>query len=214
MNLADHFLIAMPSMDDPLFEGSVVYLCEHNDEGALGMIINKPSPVTMDLVFSASESEMPERFQNEWVMMGGPVQIDRGFVVHTPVGSWQSSLLVNDDVAMTTSRDIIENLSKPGAVDKAVVSIGYSSWSKGQLERELAGNSWLTVPADTHILFDLPYAERYQAALAKLGDHLLDGWGNVDAAGWVERKYLDAALKNNGLSNFWTPLDAGGKPKK
>ena len=88
MNLADHFLIAMPSMDDPLFEGSVVYLCEHNDEGALGMIINKPSPVTMDLVFSASESEMPERFQNEWVMMGGPVQIDRGFVVHTPVGSW------------------------------------------------------------------------------------------------------------------------------
>ena len=169
MNLADHFLIAMPSMDDPFFEGSVVYLCEHNDEGALGVIINKPSPVTMDLVFSASESEMPERFQNEWVMMGGPVQIDRGFVVHTPVGSWQSSLLVNDDVAMTTSRDIIENLRKPGAVDKAVVSIGYSSWSKGQLERELAGNSWLTVPADTHILFDLPYAERYQAALAKLG---------------------------------------------
>ena len=103
----------------------------------MGVVINKPSPVTMDLVFEAAGSNTPERFQKDWVMMGGPVQIDRGFVVHTPVGSWQSSLLVTDDIAMTTSRDIIENLAKDHSVEKALITIGYSSWSKGQLEREL-----------------------------------------------------------------------------
>lgn len=169
MNLADHFLVAMPSMDDPFFEGSVVYLCQHGEEGAMGIVINKPSPVTMDLIFAAADSAIPERFQNEWVMIGGPVQIDRGYVVHTPVGNWQNSLTVNDQVALTTSRDIIENLAQPGAVEKAVVSIGYSSWEAGQLERELSENAWLTVPADTHILFDLPYGDRYEAAFAKIG---------------------------------------------
>ncbi len=169
MNLADHFLVAMPSMDDPFFEGSVVYLCQHDENGAMGIVINKPSPVTMDLIFAAADTHIPDRFQNEWVMMGGPVQIDRGYVVHTPVGEWQSSLVVNSDVALTTSRDIIENLSRPDAVDKAVVSIGYANWEAGQLERELAENAWLTVPADMHILFDLPYAERYEAAFAKIG---------------------------------------------
>lgn len=169
MNLTDHFLIASPSMEDMFFGGSVVYLCEHNEDGALGIIINKSSPVVMDLVFEAAGQETPERFKGEWVMMGGPVQIDRGFVVHTPIGSWQSSLAVNDKIAMTTSRDIIEKLSRTDAVEKAVVTIGYSSWDKGQLEQELAGNSWLTVAADERILFDLPYEERYEAALAKLG---------------------------------------------
>ena len=169
MNLSDHFLIAIPSMDDPFFDGSVIYLCEHSSEGAMGVVINKPSPVTMDLVFEAAGSNTPERFQKDWVMMGGPVQIDRGFVVHTPVGSWQSSLLVTDDIAMTTSRDIIENLAKDHSVEKALITIGYSSWSKGQLERELADNAWLTVPADKDILFNTPYDERYQAVFEKLG---------------------------------------------
>ena len=182
MNLTDHFLIAMPSMEDPFFSGSVVYLCEHNEEGALGFVINKPSPVTMDLVFEAAGTETPERFKGEWVMMGGPVQIDRGFVVHTPPGNWQSSLLVNDDIAMTTSRDIIEQLGKAAEVDKAIVSIGYSNWGAGQLEGELAENSWLTVAADQHILFDLPYDERYEAAFAKLGirpEILMEGAGHA-----------------------------------
>ena len=169
MNLTDHFLIAMPNMEDPFFSDSVVYLCEHNDEGALGIVINKPSPVTMDLVFEAAGTETPEQFKGEWVMMGGPVQIDRGFVVHTPPGNWQSSLLVNDEIAMTTSRDIIEQLGKAKDVENAIVSIGYSNWGAGQLEAELADNSWLTVPADQHILFELPYESRYAAAFAKLG---------------------------------------------
>lgn len=169
MNLANHFLIAMPDMDDPFFAESVVYVCEHNEDGALGVIINKPSPITMDLIFAAADKNIPQRMQHESVMMGGPVQVDRGYVVHTPIGNWQSSLAVSDDIALTASRDVLENIVEPGAVEKALVSIGYSSWYKGQLERELADNVWLTVPADEHILFDLPYEHRYAAAFAKLG---------------------------------------------
>ena len=182
MNLADHFLIAMPSLDDPFFGGSVVYVCQHSEEGAMGVVINKPSPVLMDLIFEAAASPTPERFKGLWVMMGGPVQVDRGFVVHTPLGSWQNSLAVNDEVALTTSRDIIEQLSLENKVEQAVVAIGYASWSAGQLEKELAENSWLTVPADQHILFHLPYEQRYQAALAKLGVeevYLMKGAGHA-----------------------------------
>lgn len=169
MNLANHFLIAMPNMDDPFFQDSVIYICEHNEEGALGIIINKPSPITMDMIFALSDRNIPLRMQHESVMMGGPVQVDRGYVVHTPLGHWQSTLAVTDSIALTASRDIIENLSEEGAVDKALVSIGYSSWYKGQLERELADNIWLTVPADEHILFDVPYEHRYAAVFEKLG---------------------------------------------
>ena len=117
MNLTDHFLIAMPDMDDPFFENSVIYVCEHNEEGALGIIINKPSPITMDMIFAATNRNIPLRMQHEHVMMGGPVQIDRGYVVHTPVGNWQNSMIVSDDIALTSSRDVIENLSRDGAVD-------------------------------------------------------------------------------------------------
>lgn len=167
-SLANQFLIAMPSLADPFFGGSVVYVCEHNADGAVGVVINKPSPMTMDLLFDAAKTPTPNRFCNQWVMMGGPVQVDRGFLVHTPVGSWDSSLLVTDDIAMTTSRDIIAGLADGDSVRKAVVTIGYCSWSAGQLERELADNSWLTAPADAHILFDIPYADRYQAAMRLL----------------------------------------------
>lgn len=169
MNLVNHFLMAMPDIDDFFFKDSVIYICEHNEDGALGVVINKPSPVGMDLIFTASNRHVPLRFLDENVMMGGPVQMDRGYVVHRPIGNWQQSLLVADEIALTSSRDIIENLSKPEVIEKALVSIGYSSWKKGQLEREVADNIWLTVPADEHILFDVPYEERYQAAFAKLG---------------------------------------------
>lgn len=167
-SLSNQFLIAMPSLADPFFGGSVVYVCEHNPEGAVGVIINKPSPITMDLLFDAAKTPTPMRFHNQRVMMGGPVQVDRGFLVHTPVGRWESSLLVTDDIAMTTSRDIIAGLADENSVHKAVVTIGYSSWSAGQLEHELAENAWLTAPADAGILFDMPYQERYQAAMQLL----------------------------------------------
>jgi putative transcriptional regulator len=167
-SLANHFLIAMPGMQDQFFRDSVVYLCEHNAEGAMGIIVNKPSPIMMDLLFDSAKTPTPERFHGQWVLMGGPIQVDRGFLIHTPTGSWESSLLVTDEVAMTTSRDIIIGLTQDDEVKKAVATIGYSSWNAGQLEQELASNSWISVPADMKILFDIPYKQRYQAALKLL----------------------------------------------
>lgn len=168
-NLSGYFLAAMPDMEDAFFAQSLIYLCEHSSEGALGIVVNKPSPITMDMVFAAGGQNIPLRMQHDRVMMGGPVQIERGYVLHTPVGNWQNSITVSDGIALTSSRDIIENITQPGAVDKVLISIGYAKWRKGQLERELADNAWLTVPADEHILFDLPYEHRYTAAFAKLG---------------------------------------------
>ena len=170
VDLSNHFLIAMPDLEDSLFSGSLIYLCEHSKDGAMGLIINKPSPIGMEIVFTgAGMKQIPAHFMNEFVMMGGPVQPDRGFVLHTPVGNWQSSLTINEENAITTSRDIIESMAKDDKIQHAILTIGYSSWQKGQLEQELADNSWLIVPADNHILFHVPVEERYQAALNKLG---------------------------------------------
>ncbi|MGF6148806.1 Uncharacterized ACR, COG1678 [Kingella potus] len=168
-NLTNHFLIATPALEDPLFGGSVVYVCRHDDEGAMGIIINKASPIPMEAVFAAAEKDVPERFRDRPILMGGPVQIDRGFVVHTPRGAWQSSFPIAGDTALTTSRDIIDRLAQNDSVEKAILTIGCSSWSAGQIEQELAQNSWLTVPADDSILFDLPLRKRHRAALSKLG---------------------------------------------
>ncbi|MDO5686003.1 MAG: YqgE/AlgH family protein [Neisseria sp.] len=169
-SLSNHFLIAMPQLSDQFFGNSVVYVCEHTPDGAMGVIINKPSPVRMDQLFEAAEVPVPQRFAEQWVLMGGPVQIDRGFLVHSPVGSWQSSLRVNEDIAVTTSRDIIGGLSADeNSAIKTFATIGYSGWGGGQLERELNDNHWLVIPADPHILFDLPYYRRYDAALDTLG---------------------------------------------
>lgn len=160
----------MPSLDDPFFSESVVYLCEHNEDSAMGVIINKPTPIGMDIIFFADAKTVPERFRDQFVMMGGPVQTDRGFVIHTPIGNWQSSLIIDDTTAITTSRDILEHLGDENdAVKDVLLTIGYSSWSSGQLEKELSENSWLTVPADHQILFQTPPEERYNAALSKLG---------------------------------------------
>ena len=183
-NLTDYFLIAMPEMDDQFFAGSVVYICEHNDDGAMGVCINKPSPLTMNQFFEAINERTPLQYDETAVLLGGPMQVDRGFLVHTPVGSWESSLLVNDDIAFTTSRDIIENLAKnrDNDMNKTLATIGYSGWKKDQLEQELADNAWLVVPANQHIMFDVPVDERYQAALALLGvnaGQLVQGVGHA-----------------------------------
>ena len=183
-NLTDYFLIAMPEMDDQFFAGSVVYICEHNDDGAMGVCINKPSPLTMNQFFEAINERTPLQYDETAVLLGGPMQVDRGFLVHTPVGSWESSLLVTDDIAFTTSRDIIENLAKnrDNDMNKTLATIGYSGWKKDQLEQELADNAWLVVPADQHIMFDMPVDERYQAALALLGvnaGQLVQGVGHA-----------------------------------
>ena len=173
LNLANHFLIAMPSMSDPVFGGAVVYVCEHNDKGVLGVVINKPTDMTMDVLFDRIDltvaDAMAPSVAREPIMFGGPVQDDRGFVLHSPNGRYSSSLEVTDDVSFTTSIDVLEAVANGNGPRRMLVSIGYAGWSAGQLEDELARNGWLTVAADAHVLFDLPIEERYTAAIKLLG---------------------------------------------
>ena len=173
LNLANHFLIAMPSMQDPIFGGTVVYICEHNDKGVLGVVINKPTDMTMDTLFERIDLKLAEGLRasvvNDPIMFGGPVQDDRGFVLHTPGAPYSSSLTVTDEVAFTTSIDVLEAVANGDGPRRLLVSIGYAGWSPGQLEDEIGRNGWLTVGAYAHVLFDLPIEERYTAAIRLLG---------------------------------------------
>lgn len=173
LNLANHFLIAMPSMQDPVFGGTVVYVCEHNENGVLGVVINKPTDMTMQVLFDRIDLKLQEGSRasvvNEPIMFGGPVQDDRGFVLHTPGARYSSSLTVTADVAFTTSIDVLEAVAAGDGPQRMLVSIGYSGWSPGQLEDEISRNGWLTVGADPRILFDMPVEDRYMAAMKLLG---------------------------------------------
>jgi putative transcriptional regulator len=172
--LNNQFLIAMPGMEDPNFAHTVTLVCEHGEQGALGIVINRP--LTMDLgdVFAqlgldASQS----RVANQQVLHGGPVQNDRGFVLHSPGPSWESTLPVSERLHVTTSRDILDALASGGGPEHAVIALGYAGWEAGQLEDELARNAWLTVPVDEALLFEVPAEERWQAAGRLLGINLL-----------------------------------------
>lgn len=173
LNLANHFLIAMPSMQDPVFGGTVVYVCEHNENGVLGVVINKPTDMTMEVLFERIDlepsSDLARTIVDEPIMFGGPVQDDRGFVLHTPGAHYSSSLTVTEDVAFTTSIDVLEAVAHGTGPQRMLVSIGYAGWSPGQLEDEISRNGWLTVGADSRILFEVPVEERYFAAMKLLG---------------------------------------------
>ncbi len=174
LNLSNHFLIAMPSMLDPVFGGSVVYLCEHNAGGALGVIINKPTDMSIDvlldridLTLEIAPNGVP--LDSKPVMFGGPVQVERGFVLHAPVKPYSSMMTVSDEIVLTTSKDVLEAVAHGAGPSRILVSLGCSGWSAGQLEQEIAHNGWLTVRADPHIVFDLPIEERFEAAMRLLG---------------------------------------------
>ncbi|SFA79923.1 putative transcriptional regulator [Collimonas sp. OK607] len=180
LNLTNHFLIAMPSMLDPVFGGTVVYLCEHNANGALGVVINKPTDMTMQVLFdridlkleispAASGLDFDDPMAERPVMFGGPVQVERGFVLHMPVKQYSSTLTVTDQIAMTTSKDVLEEVAHGNGPQRILVSLGCSGWSAGQLESEIVRNGWLTVAADPAIIFELPIAERFAAAVNLLG---------------------------------------------
>lgn len=170
INLTDHFLIAMPAMEDPYFSRTLVYVAEHNDRGALGIIINRPIDMSLGTLLGKIDVPLEaEGFANLPVLFGGPVQTDRGFVLHRPVGRWQSTLVVNEHVGLTSSRDILQAVAETGQPHDLMVTLGYSGWSAGQLEHELAQNAWLTVAAELPILFELPYEERLASALDLLG---------------------------------------------
>ena len=170
----------MPSLEDEVFSRSVVYMCEHSERGAMGLIINKPSELSMRHLFD--KVDLPLRREDmaaSPVLQGGPVQTDRGFVLHDPIhmadpaqdgGSiYASTLTVPGGLEMTTSRDVLEALSSGAGPRRVLVTLGYASWGKGQLESELAENAWLTVPADVGVVFDTPMADRYEKALDLLG---------------------------------------------
>jgi putative transcriptional regulator len=174
LNLANHFLIAMPSMLDPVFGGTVVYLCEHNSNGALGVIINKPTDMTMEVLFDRIELQLEiaphlPPVDKYPVMFGGPVQVERGFVLHTPGAEFSSMMRVSEEIALTTSKDVLEAVAAGGGPKRMLVSLGCAGWSAGQLEQEIVRNGWLTVPADPEIVFNMPIEERFAAAMKLLG---------------------------------------------
>jgi putative transcriptional regulator len=170
VNLTRHFLIAMPAMVDPHFTKTLTFICEHSDQGALGIVVNRPIDMTLDTLLEQIEIESAsDGMRNVPVHYGGPVQIDRGFVLHAPAGDWQSTLAVDAGIALTTSRDILQAVARGEGPQQLLVTLGYAGWAPGQLEHELAQNAWLTVAADTRILFDTPAEERYEAGLKLLG---------------------------------------------
>jgi putative transcriptional regulator len=180
IDLKHHFLIAMPGLEDETFARSVIYMCEHSERGAMGLIINKPADISMRLLFDKVDLPLRrEDLAQSSVSQGGPLHTDRGFVLHDPVrlddpeqgsGSiYASTLIVPGGLEMTTSRDVLEALSSGAGPRRVLVSLGYASWGEGQLESELGENTWLTVPASADVIFEVPMAERYDRALDLLG---------------------------------------------
>ena len=170
VNLTQHFLIAMPSMVDPHFAKTLTFICEHNDQGALGIVVNRP--IEMNLHTLLEQVSIPlatGQFKSIPVHFGGPVQVDRGFVLHKPLGQWQSTLAVTPDVGLTTSKDILQAVARGEGPRQLLVTLGYAGWAPGQLEHELAQNAWLTVQAKPEVIFDLRAEERLPAAMGLLG---------------------------------------------
>jgi putative transcriptional regulator len=169
-NFTHHFLIAMPNMADPHFANSLTYVCEHNQDGALGIVVNKPTDMMLSALFE--QIDVPAagaELGGTPVHYGGPVQVDRGFVLHRPLGNWQSTLAISEDLGLTTSKDVLEAVARGEGPKDVLVSLGYAGWSAGQLEQEIAQNAWLTVEADPDVMFDTPAEARLPAAMRLLG---------------------------------------------
>ncbi|MCT8985713.1 YqgE/AlgH family protein [Shewanella phaeophyticola] len=171
-SLKDHLLIAMPSLDDTFFERSVIYICEHNDKGAMGIMVNRPIGVDVEELLDQMElNPSPEHMFsiNEQVLIGGPVAPDRGFVIHTPQKNWINSVEISDYSMLTTSRDILTSIGTGKSPDKFIVALGYAGWGKDQLEQELAENTWLTIKASPELLFNGDHEQLWQSATQALG---------------------------------------------
>lgn len=168
--LQEQLLIAMPGLEDPNFSHGVTLLCQHNAEGALGITINRVSDFTlMDVLAQLDIRCEDEAIGGMPVLDGGPVHRERGFVLHSPGGRWDSSIAISEGISVTTSRDILEAIARGGGPDKFVVALGYAGWSAGQLEDELRGNAWLNTGADIDLVFDSPIDQRWEQAVARLG---------------------------------------------
>jgi putative transcriptional regulator len=169
-SLRDHFLIAMPGLKDPNFSRSLTYVCEHSEEGAMGIIINRPSDLVMgNILDQLSFPTENEAIYQSPVFQGGPVQPERGFVIHNDNSIWDSTLTVVPGISVTTSKDILEAISLDRGPEKTFMALGYAGWTEGQLEQELADNAWLSGPGDAAILFDAPVEQRLESAALHLG---------------------------------------------
>lgn len=169
--LSNHFLIAMPALMDPNFHQTVTYICEHDENGALGIIINRP--LNLNFGELLEHLQVPPANRPEvaaaTVFSGGPVRPEMGFVLHSPLGQWDRSLKITEQIALTTSRDIVQALALDQGPEQLLLALGYAGWAPGQLEQEMIDNAWLSGPADLDILFKTPVDERWAAAAARLG---------------------------------------------
>jgi putative transcriptional regulator len=170
-NFTRHFLIAMPGMsEDSVFSRTLTYICEHNENGALGLVVNRPRVgMTVGDLFNHVELQLRHQtLAAQPVYYGGPVHEAHGFVLHRPLGDWKCTLRVDDNIGLTTSKDILESLAD-GGTGEHLIALGYAGWASGQLEHEVMRNDWLTVAADPEIIFSLPPEERLPAAMRRLG---------------------------------------------
>jgi len=169
-SLRNHFLIAMPGLKDPNFSRTVTYVCEHTEQGAMGIVINRPMDIRLGMVLSQLDilSANPE-VTEALVFLGGPVQPDRGFVLHSTEERFESTLNVADEISITTSRDVLEAIAEGRGPARHLVALGYAGWGNGQLEEEMSSNAWLSGPADQAIIFTTPVDARWQAAAGLLG---------------------------------------------
>jgi putative transcriptional regulator len=166
----NQLLIAMPSLADPNFSRTVTLICEHNEHGALGVVVNRPTEVRLSELLDHLELTAANLdVASAPVYAGGPVQLDRGFILHTPLGTWESTLKISAELGLTTSLDILAAVAAGHGPKHSLIALGYAGWGAGQLEQEIADNAWLTVPNDSKILFELPVEHRWQAAAEKLG---------------------------------------------
>jgi putative transcriptional regulator len=168
--LRDHFLLAMPGLSGGIFSHSITYICEHGESGAMGIVINQPLDLSVGEIFEHLQINARQDFSEMPVMAGGPVQIDHGFVLHRKCDErWEASLKVTPEITLTTSRDILRAIANDNGPDDHLIALGYAGWAAGQLEQELAENSWLTLPADSEVIFSTPADQRLGAAAALLG---------------------------------------------
>ncbi|UAA39792.1 YqgE/AlgH family protein [Paraneptunicella aestuarii] len=174
-SLQNHLLIATPSLEGSYFSRSVAYIIEHTEEGAMGIVVNQLAGMTLEELMGMTETAGPvDHFHaNNPVMMGGPVSRDRGFILHSTQIGWSSSMKLDSEIMITTSKDILDVIGNDQGPEDSIIALGYSGWSAGQLEKELEDNSWLTVEADKNILFKVPVENKWQAAIDKLG---IDIW--------------------------------------
>ena len=169
IQLANQLLIALPALADPNFARTVALICQHDDDGAMGVLLNRASEYTLGDVLAQMQIETDdESLRNQIVLAGGPVHPERGFVLHDG-GDWDSTLAIAENLRLTTSRDILEAMARGEGPAQVIVALGCAGWGAGQLEHELGENSWLTAPSDAELLFDLPLEQRWQAAAGRIG---------------------------------------------